>query len=147
MDEKMKERGCAVRVTLYAVAALATCLSASSCYKGEVAPAAPGAVSGGGVAPGQEPHLNAAPVLIDVRTSLEYSAGHLDGARLMPYDAIGSLIEAQVPDKRTRILLYCRSGGRSEMARETLVGLGYANVENLGGLQAAAGKLQKKVVK
>ena len=128
-------------------ALLVLCLSACSCQKAPEQPAAQGAAASSGEAPGQAPRPDAAPVLIDVRSPQEYAAGHLDGARLMPYDAIGSLIESQVPDKRTRVLLYCRSGGRSEMARETLVALGYANVENLGGLQAAAGKLQKRVVK
>ena len=65
----------------------------------------------------------------------------------MPHDMIGSMIEARVPDKKTPISLYCRSGGRSEMALKTLVSLNYTNVENLGGIQAAAGKLKKAVVK
>lgn len=136
-----------MRESIYALSVLAICLWACSCQKATEQPAAQVAVASNGEAPGQAARQDAAPVLIDVRSPQEYAAGHLDGARLMPYDAIGSLIESQVPDKRTRVLLYCRSGGRSEMARETLVALGYANVENLGGLQAAAGKLQKEIVK
>jgi len=86
-------------------------------------------------------------IIIDARSPREYADGHLEGALLMPHDVIGGLIEARVPDKSTPILLYCRSGGRSEMARKTLVSLNYTSVENLGGMQAAAGKLKKKVVK
>lgn len=136
-----------MRKMCQAWAVLAICLSACSCYKARELPAAHGVVAGGGEAPSKEPRQAATPVLIDARSPQEYAAGHLEGARLMPHDAIGSLIGAQVPDKSTPILLYCRSGGRSELARETLVALGYTAVENLGGLQAAAGKLQKKVVK
>ena len=136
-----------MREMCHAWAVLAICLLACSCYKAHELPAAHGVVAGSGEAPSKEPRQAAAPVLIDARSPQEYAAGHLEGARLMPYDAIGSLIGAQVPDKRTPILLYCRSGGRSELARETLVALGYTAVENLGGMQAAAGKLQKKVIK
>ena len=87
------------------------------------------------------------PVLIDVRTPQEYAEGHLEGAMLMPHDRIGEAVEARFPDKNTPILLYCRSGGRSEMARKTLVSRNYTRIENLGGMQAAAGKLKKEVVK
>jgi len=91
--------------------------------------------------------LTKTPVIIDTRSPQEYASGHVEGALLMPHDAIGGLIEARFPDKNTPILLYCRSGGRSEMARKTLVSLNYTSVENLGGMQSAAGKLKKEVVK
>jgi len=91
--------------------------------------------------------LTTAPVIIDTRSQQEYADGHLDGALLMPHDAIGGLIEARFPDKNTPILLYCRSGGRSEMARRALVSLNYTKVENLGSLQDAAAALKKGVVK
>ena len=136
----MKER-------FYVLSVLVICLSACSCKNAPGRPAAQGVVAGSGEAPSKGQRQAATPVLIDARSPQEYAVGHLDGALLMPHDAIGSLIEAQVPDKRTPILLYCHSGGRSELARETLVALGYTNVENLGGLQAAAGKLRKEVVK
>jgi len=87
------------------------------------------------------------PVIIDTRSPQEYADGHLEGALLMPHDAIGGLIEARFPDKDTPILLYCRSGGRAEMARKTLVSLNYTKVENLGGLQDASVALKKEVVK
>lgn len=91
--------------------------------------------------------LTITPVIIDTRSPQEYAAGHVEGALLMPHDAIGGLIEERVPDKNTPILLYCRSGRRSEMARKTLVSLNYTSVENLGGIQSAARALKKEVVK
>ena len=49
-------------------------------------------------------------LLIDTRTAEEYTAGHVEGALLMPYDTIGDTIEGEVPDKTVPVFLYCRSG-------------------------------------
>lgn len=76
-------------------------------------------------------------VLVDNRTPEEYAAGHLPGARNLPYDGIADTIGAAAPRKNTRIKLYCRSGRRSGIAKETLEKLGYTAVENLGGMDAA----------
>jgi phage shock protein E len=106
-----------------------------------------GAVVDGGSAANIEATASVQPVIIDTRSPQEYAGGHLAGALLMPHDAIGSMIDARVPDKNTPIRLYCLSGGRSEMARKTLVSLNYTRVENLGGMRSAAGTLKKEVVK
>lgn len=71
-------------------------------------------------------------VWIDVRTPEEFASGHLEGAASIPYDGIGGRIAALVPDKNMEIHLYCRSGRRSGLARETLLGLGYTKVTNEG---------------
>ncbi|MBN1379282.1 MAG: rhodanese-like domain-containing protein [Gammaproteobacteria bacterium] len=84
--------------------------------------------------------LAADPVIIDVRTDAEFNSGHLQGALHMQHDKIGSLIEAQVPNKDTKILLYCRSGGRANVAKKTLESLGYTAVTNGGGLKDLQGK-------
>jgi phage shock protein E len=75
------------------------------------------------------------PVIIDVRTDEEYSQGHIEGALHMPHDRIGSLIGEQISDKDTPIVVYCRSGRRSQIAAETLADKGYTEVENGGGLE------------
>lgn len=36
-------------------------------------------------------------------------------------------------NKNAKIVLYCQSGGMSAIAAQTLVGLGYTNIENLSG--------------
>ena len=106
-----------------------------------------GANSGSNVISNGEARVATTPIIIDARSPEEYSGGHLDGALLMPYADIGGMIEAKVPDKSTPIMLYCRSGGRAEMARKTLASMNYTRVENLCGMQAAADSLKKDVVK
>ncbi|ROS04868.1 phage shock protein E [Sinobacterium caligoides] len=76
-------------------------------------------------------------IIIDVRTSEEYQAGHLDAAVNVPYDVIAKHIAELADDKNTEIVLYCRSGRRSGVALETLRGLGYVDVTNVGGYEGA----------
>lgn len=74
-------------------------------------------------------------VLLDVRTQEEYGEAHIDGAQLIPYDAIEQNADELPADKDASIIVYCRSGRRSAIAAETLIGMGYANVYDLGGIQ------------
>lgn len=76
-------------------------------------------------------------VIVDTRTKLEYSAGHIAGSVLLPHDSIDQTIASVAPDKTTPIILYCRSGNRAGIAKRVLNDMGYENVVNLGGLQEA----------
>lgn len=130
------------------LASFALCLLVCSCGKDRsVLVAERGASAGSNWMSNGESQLLLQPVIIDTRTPEEYAGGHLEGALLMPYDAIGGMIEAKVSDKNTPLMLYCRSGARSEMARKTLASMNYTRVENLGGMQTAADTLAKAVVK
>src|SRR3954449_3938891 len=74
------------------------------------------------------------PVLIDVRESEEWDAGHIPGARHVPRGYLESRIEAAAPDKDARVILYCASGQRSALAARTLEDLlGYTNVSSMNG--------------
>ena len=71
--------------------------------------------------------------LIDVRTAPEYHQTHIEGAILLPLDAMDSIGEITT-DKEDAIFLYCRSGRRSGMAKVHLEAMGYTEVVNLGGI-------------
>lgn len=70
-------------------------------------------------------------VLIDVRSQDEHLSGTIPGATCIPHDQITENL-SQIP-KDKEILLFCRSGGRSSKAKETLKNLGYTNIKDLEG--------------
>lgn len=72
-------------------------------------------------------------VLLDVRGEDEWKAGHIANAILMPHWFVALKIADVVPEKETKIVTYCLSGGRSVVAAKTLSDLGYTNVWNLEG--------------
>lgn len=87
------------------------------------------------------------PLIIDVRTEAEWKSGHIEGAVLIPYEKIGEKIGTIAKDKSKRIYLYCRTGRRAKIAKETLDKLGYKDVINLKTLENAAEAMQLKIVK
>ena len=82
-------------------------------------------------------------VLLDVRTQEKFDAGHIAGAILLPYDEINLKAATVLPDKEKEIVLYCRSGRRSAIAKKALVELGYKDVEDFGGINRWKGELVK----
>ena len=73
-------------------------------------------------------------VLVDVRETEEFSAGHIPGAKHVPRGYLESRIEGAVPDRSRHLILYCASGNRSAYAARTLVeDLGYEHVESMRG--------------
>ncbi|MDG1540655.1 MAG: rhodanese-like domain-containing protein [Candidatus Thalassarchaeaceae archaeon] len=70
--------------------------------------------------------------LLDVRTQSEWEQdGHLEDATLIPHTELESR-ESELPDdKDSLILLYCRSGNRSQTASQTLVDMGFTNLMEL----------------
>jgi len=73
-------------------------------------------------------------LLVDVRETEEFDAGHIPGAKHVPRGYLESRIEAAVPDRDAHVILYCASGNRSALAAKTLQDeLGYDNVESLKG--------------
>ena len=75
----------------------------------------------------------AAELWVDVRTAEEYATGHHPQAINIPYTEIGQKIAEFAESKDQPINLYCRSGRRAGIAKETLEKLGYSRVSNLGG--------------
>ncbi len=73
-------------------------------------------------------------VILDVRTQEEYDEKHIPGAVLIPDYEIGEKAEKILTDKDQLLLVYCRSGRRSKLASEELLGLGYTNIMEFGGI-------------
>jgi len=74
-------------------------------------------------------------LVIDVRTPGEFAAGHLARAENIPLNDLPRRmkeIEKRLKKKDQPIVVYCRSGNRSGMARRFLVGQGFSQVVNGG---------------
>lgn len=83
-------------------------------------------------------------IWIDVRTSDEFNAGHIDGAEHIPHEEIAARISEITTDKNATIHLYCRSGNRSGIALQTLQAMGFKNAVNEGGYEAILQKRAKQ---
>ncbi len=74
-------------------------------------------------------------IILDVREQDEYDSGHIPGAVLLPVGTIdGDTAAAVIPEKDSKVLVYCRSGNRSKTASSTLAELGYTNIYEFGGI-------------
>ena len=79
--------------------------------------------------------INNSAKLLDVRTSSEYEANHIDGAILLTLDEINADNAKEViGDYNTYVIVYCKSGVRSSQAKQKLNELGYTNVYDLGSI-------------
>ncbi len=74
-------------------------------------------------------------VLVDTREESEYASGHIENALLLPRGILEFKIgnSPELIDKSKAVLIYCRTGGRSAMAAQTMQELGYNNVLSLAG--------------
>ena len=74
-------------------------------------------------------------VLLDVREEAEYITGHAQNAVLLPVDELTdeTAMDA-VPELSTPVLVYCRSGYRSNVAAHRLEDFGYEEIYDLGSL-------------
>jgi rhodanese-related sulfurtransferase len=72
-------------------------------------------------------------LLVDVREESEWAAGHATGAIHLGKGIIERDVEDRVPDKATRLLLYCGGGYRSALAADNLQRMGYGNVASVAG--------------
>lgn len=76
---------------------------------------------------------NSSPLIVDIRTPMEFLGGHHPDAINICLDDIETRLE-EFGDKDRDITLYCASGARSAYAQAILRQLGYTNVKNGGGL-------------
>ena len=81
-------------------------------------------------------------VLLDVRTPEEYRGGHIPGSKNVPLQTIDK-VASVAENKDTVLYVYCQSGARSRQATSMLQGMGYTNVNNIGGIAAYSGKVAR----
>jgi len=81
-------------------------------------------------------------ILVDVRTPQEYREGHIPGSKNVPLQQLDK-ISAVTDNKDAPMFVYCYSGARSRQATAILQHMGYANVNNIGGIAAYQGKVEK----
>lgn len=81
-------------------------------------------------------------VLLDVRNTDEYAAGHIPNSINLPLSRIGEA-GSLFPDKAAPLFVYCLSGSRSSSAVGALSAMGYTNLTNIGGIRAWRGEIEK----
>ena len=81
-------------------------------------------------------------VLLDVRTPQEYQEGHIPGSKNVPLQQLDK-ISSVADNKDIQLFVYCYSGARSRQATAILQHMGYANVNNIGGIAAYQGKVER----
>lgn len=72
-------------------------------------------------------------VFLDVRTNKEYKRGNIPEAMHIQRGVLEFQIEKKIPDKATKIVVYCKSGSRSSLSVCTLTRMGYTNVVSMNG--------------
>ena len=75
-----------------------------------------------------EPHI-----LVDTREDHEWDANHAKNAVHMSRGIIERDIITKVPDKSTKLVLYCGGGFRSALVADNLQKMGYTNPVSLDG--------------
>ena len=80
-------------------------------------------------------------IIIDVREPYEYDEGHVDGAlNIPPAELLAGAKKLDGVAKDAELVLYCKSGSRSNVSIQILKSLGFTNLTS--GINA--GQVQKK---
>ena len=90
----------------------------------------------------EEFKAHAEAILVDVRTPEEYKDGHIPGSHNVPLQLLDK-IAVITENKDTMLYVYCHSGARSRQATAMLQYMGYRNVNNIGGIAAYRGKVER----
>lgn len=75
-------------------------------------------------------------IILDVRTQEEYDEKHIPNSVHIPIDKTDVLpfkeaVAKKLTDKDAKIIVYCKSGFRSDIAAKAMCTLGYKNVYNM----------------
>ena len=77
-------------------------------------------------------------LVIDVREKSEWDFWNCRHATLVPLGQLQNWLQTNKPATEKKVFLFCRSGNRSEMAKNYMESIGYKDVVNLGGLEQLA---------
>lgn len=72
-------------------------------------------------------------LIIDIRTTEDFAAGHLPQAKHIALDTLASKVAHLGRNKTTPVVVVCQTGLRSQRACATIRTAGYAEVFNLEG--------------
>jgi rhodanese-related sulfurtransferase len=72
--------------------------------------------------------------LLDVRTPEEFAEEHIEGATLIPLDALNDSLGKLQGVKEKKIVVYCKSGMRSVAASRILANNGFVPLNLQGGI-------------
>jgi rhodanese-related sulfurtransferase len=72
-------------------------------------------------------------VVIDLRDTEEFAAGHATGARNVPFDQLEQKLPGTVKNKSVPVLLMCASGSRAQRALALAKKLGYEQAQVIAG--------------
>lgn len=77
--------------------------------------------------------ISAGAFLVDVRTPEEFESGHVNASVNIPLDEVADRLDEF--SGKNHIIVFCRSGNRSGMAKAILAQAGITNVTNGGTWQ------------
>ena len=75
--------------------------------------------------------LSAGAQFVDVREPEEFASGSLPGATNIPLGQLNHRLDEL--DPKHRVVVLCRSGGRSTQAAQALTAAGFGDIVNLAG--------------
>ena len=85
-------------------------------------------------------------LIIDVRTDNEWNNGYIENAKHIPVSELKKRLNEIQAFKDQPVFTYCAAGKRAERAKNLLIGNGFTNVTNLGGINDASKKLDKDII-
>jgi len=77
--------------------------------------------------------MNEAPLIIDVRRTDEFAAGHVPGAINIPHSEIAARLDELRDNRHSEVVVYCESGRRAAIAQGILEKAGFTKVRHLQG--------------
>lgn len=72
-------------------------------------------------------------LILDVRTSREFNAGHVPNAINIPHDELASRVGELKTDPTAPVVVYCERGKRAGIAANLLADAGYTRILHLEG--------------